>query len=83
MRHQAARPLPPVDNVLAMVIRGECIRTVLCKTVVYTHICAVLEADCWFRFPSDLGLLFVYFCHFVPVLFAVVVSGLVSPVLSQ
>jgi len=43
-----------------------------------------LECHFRFRFSLDLGLLFVCsFCHFVPVLFAFVVLGLVSSVLSQ
>jgi len=49
-----------------------------------THTRAVTP-ECWFRFgfPLDLGLPFVYFCHFVPVLSAFVVLGLVSSVLRQ
>ena len=38
---------------------------------------------CWFRFSLELGLLFMCFCLFVPVLFAFVVLGLVSSLLSQ
>ena len=32
-----------------------------------------IRVDCWFRFSLYLGLLFVLFCHIVPVLFAFVV----------
>ena len=43
------------------------------------------RVDCRFRFSLDLGLIFVsvYFCHFVPVLFAFVALVSVSSVLSQ
>ena len=52
--------------------------------MIRTHTRAVTP-ECWFRFgfPLDLGLPFVYFCHFVPVLSAFVVLGLVSSVLRQ
>jgi len=66
-------------------------QTVLCCTVydscasdnVRTYIWTGLKVDCWFRFSLDLGLLFVCFCHFVLVLFAFVVVGIVSSELSQ
>ena len=58
---------------------------VLYTTVVHsgTHTRVVLKVNCWFRLSLNLGLRFVYFCHFVPVLFAFVVLDLVSSVLCQ
>ena len=43
------------------------------------HTWALLTANCWFRFTFA----FVRFCHFVLVLFAFLVLGLASSVLSQ
>jgi len=49
----------------------------------YAETQAVLKVDCWFKFSVDLGLLFMFFCHIVLVLFAFVVLDLISSVLSQ
>ena len=46
---------------------------------------AFLTVDCWFMsmFSLDLGLLFVYFCHFLPLLFGLAVLDLGSSVVSS
>jgi len=57
-----------------------CVRQ-LC-TLTHTYQQALPKVDCWFmfRFPLDL-LRFAVFYHFIPILFAFVVLGLVSSVL--
>jgi len=56
-----------------------------CQLCTDTHTRAVLKVDCRYRFSFslDVGLPFVYFYHFVPVMFAFVVLGSVSSAVSQ
>jgi len=86
-------PSPLVNNIWAAVIvrtvTKKTVITVLCGIAYYScvqwYVWTVFKVECWFKFwfSWDFGLLFVCFCHFVPMLLAFVVLGLVSSVLSQ